>query len=296
MAARFDNPAIASIITPLSMGAACADRAFTVCAWAFGLLAVLLPLSILAFLVIEGVGEISWAFLTEAPRGMPLGQEGGIAPAIIGSLGLIALGLVLALPTGIAAAVALSEYIESDGIVIRLMRSSIETLAAVPAILFGLFGYGFFVVHLQLGISLLAGGLTLGVMMLPVIVIGTYAAMQAVDSQLRESALALGVTRLRVITGIILPKAVPGIIAITVIATGHALGSAAPIMFTAGVAFAPRSSLDPEAPVMTLPTHLYYIVSEGVDLQQAHGTALVLVAGLLCCNICSMLLRRYLRA
>jgi phosphate transport system permease protein len=199
------------------------------------------------------------------------------------------------LPTGVATATALSEYASAESRATRFMRFSIETLAAVPAILFGLFGYAFFVVYLKMGISLLAGALTLGVMMLPIIVLGTYAAMQSIAPELREGALALGVTRLQVIRRIVLPKSLPGIIAITVIAAGHALGSAAPIMFTASVAFAPESRFSPEAPVMTLPTHLYYVVSEGINMQQAYATALVLVAGLLACNVCAMLLRNRLK-
>jgi phosphate transport system permease protein len=290
------KPSDASVMIPaLAGGAVAADRAFTLCAWLFGVVAVMLPLALLAYLIVEGLAVISWDFLTEPPRGTPLGKEGGIAPAIAGSLWLILIGLLVALPLGIATAIALSEYAAGASPVTRLMRFCIETLAAVPAILFGLFGYAFFVVYLQMGISLLAGGLTLGVMMLPVIVIGAYAAMQSISMDLREGALALGVTRIQVIRRIVLPKAWPGIIAVTVIAAAHALGSAAPIMFTASVAFAPGSRFDPGAPVMTLPTHLYYIVSEGINMQQAYGTSLVLVAGLLLCSICAMLLRNYLK-
>jgi phosphate transport system permease protein len=130
-------------------------------------------------------------------------------------------------------------------------------------------------------------------MMVPIILIGTHAAFLAIQAELRESVLALGVSRAYAVRRIFLPRAMPSIIAVTVLAAGHAFGSAAPVMFTASVAFS-RGAIDLDAPVMTLPTHLYYIVSEAVDLEQAYGTALVLVLGLLCTNAFALLLRRWL--
>jgi phosphate transport system permease protein len=271
-----------------------ADRAFTVLAWLLGALGFLLPASILGYLAVEGLGRISWTFLTQPPAGFPLGTAGGIAPAITGSLALVALGLSVALPFGVAGAIALSEYTDSDAVWSRAARFGTECLAAVPAIIYGIFGYTVLVVHFGLGASLLAGGLTLGLMMLPIVLTGAYAALRAVEGDQREAALSLGVNRLYVIRHIVLPKAMPGILAVAVLAAGHAVGSAAPVMFTASVAFAPTAELSLDAPVMTLPTHLYYVVSEATDLEQAYGAALILVAGLLCSNGLAMVLRRWL--
>jgi phosphate transport system permease protein len=278
---------------PLPCGAIRGDRAFTVLAWGFGLVGLVLPLGISGFLLIEGAARLSWVFLTEAPAGFPLGSTGGVAPAILGTLALVAIGLAVALPLGVAGAIGLVEYAREDSRWLRAVRFGVECLAAVPAIVYGLFGYAVLVVLFRLQISLISGALTLGLMMLPIILIGAEEALRGVERSLREAALSLGVSRFNVVRRVILPKALPGILAVTVLAGGHAAGSAAPVMFTASVAFA-RGMPALDAPVMTLPTHLYYVVSEGADLEQAYATALVLVIGLLLANGCAALLKRRL--
>ncbi|HWM31242.1 MAG TPA: ABC transporter permease subunit [Methyloceanibacter sp.] len=280
-------------VEPLRPSAIAADRLYVALGWLAGAIGFALPLGIVGFLVVEGIGRISWDFLLLPPMGYPLGSSGGIAPAIQGSLALVGLGLALALPLALASAIGLSEYVEPSGRMAKALRFAAESLAAVPAILYGLFGYTVFVVFCRFEVSLLSGALTLGLMMLPIILIGTHAALQAIEFELRESALALGVSRSYAMRRIFLPRALPGIVAVTVLAAGHAVGSAAPVMFTASVAYA-RGAPALDAPVMTLPTHLYYIVSEALDLEQAYGTALVLVIGLLCANAFAMLLRRWL--
>jgi len=282
-----------AVIVPLSATARGYDRAFTLLAWACGLLGIALPLGILAFLLIEGAPRLSIAFLTEAPAGFPLGRAGGVAPAIVGTLALVAIGVAVVLPLGIAGAIGLVEYTPADSRWLRAVRFGAECLAAVPAIIYGLFGFAVLVVAFGFKISLLAGGLTLGLMMLPIILIGAEEAMRSVEPSLREAGLSLGVSRFNVVRRIVLPKALPGIMAATVLAAGHAAGSAAPVLFTASVAFA-RGAPTLGAPVMTLPTHLYYLVSEGADLAQAYATALVLIVGLLLANGCAALIKRRL--
>ena len=277
----------------LKASAVTADRLYVSLAWLAGAVGFALPLSIFGYLLVEGAGRLSWDFLLLPPMGYPLGSSGGIAPAILGSLALVGLGLVVALPLAVASAIALSEYVDPAGVTTKIMRFAAESLAAVPAILFGLFGYTAFVVFFRFEISLLSGALTLGLMMLPIILIGTHAALQSIAFELRESVLALGVSRAHAMRRLFLPRVLPSIVAVTVLAAGHAFGSAAPVMFTASVAYA-RGAPALDAPVMTLPTHLYYIVSEAVDLEQAYGTALVLVLGLLCTNALALLLRRWL--
>jgi phosphate transport system permease protein len=270
-----------------------ADRLYVGLGWVAGAIGFALPLSIVGYLLVEGVGRLSLEFLLQPPMGYPLGSAGGIAPAILGSLALVGLGLTVALPLAVASAVALSEYVDPTGLTAKAMRFAAESLAAVPAILFGLFGYTAFVVFFRFEISLLSGALTLGLMMLPIILIGTHASLQAIAFELRESVLALGVSRAYAVRRLFLPRVATSIVAVTVLAAGHAFGSAAPVMFTASVAYA-RGTPSLDAPVMTLPTHLYYIVSEAIDLEQAYGTALVLVLGLLCTNMLALLLRRWL--
>lgn len=269
------------------------DRIFVVMAWLAGGLGLILPLSIVGYLLVNGAQVLSWGFLTSPPSGYPLGTEGGILPAIQGSLAVAGLGLLVAFPAAVGSAVFLAEYAR-DHRFIATMRFLAECLAAVPAILFGVFGYAFLVVFLGFGISVLSGGLTLAMLMYPVILVGSHAALSSVEPGLRESALSLGVSRAYAIRRILLPRAWPGIIAATVLAGGHAVGSAAPVLFTATVVQT-RSTPSLDAPVMTLPTHLYNLVSEAVSFEHAYGTAFVLIACLLFANCCALILRRRLR-
>lgn len=271
-----------------------ADAVFTAFAWCCGLAGIVLPLAILGYLAVKGAASISWPFLTEPPRGFPMGMQGGIRPALEGTLALVAGGLVLAVPAGVGGAIYLAEYCRHPR-VIRVLRFSMDLLASIPALLFGIWGFSFLVLYCALGISLRAGILTLAAEMFPVILLGAYAALRAVDPATREAALALGVSKVCLSTRILLPRAWPGILAATVLAAGHAAGSAAPVLFTASVYYS-RGGLELAAPVMTLPTHLYHLVSEGLSLEQAYGTAFVLVAGLLLANTAALLLRRWSHA
>ena len=268
-----------------------ADRVFTLSAWIFGGLGLALPFSIVGFILVNGAHVISWQFLTEDPAGFPLGMAGGILPAIKGSLALVGIGVVIALPTAVGGAIYLTEY-GKNVFVLRSVRFITECLAANPAIIYGLCGYSLLVVFMALKISLLAGAITLGLMMFPIILIGSQEAIQAVESEYREAALSLGVTKAYVVRWIILRKALPGILAATVLATGHALGSAAPILFTASTVFS-HGGMSLDAPVMTLPTHLYYLVNQALSFDHAYGTALVLVVLLFMINFLAWTLKRY---
>lgn len=265
------------------------DRIFVTVAWCVGLLGFLLPVSIVLFLFYRGVGAISWNLLWESPRGFPLGTSGGIRPAIEGSLALVGIGLAVALPLALGGAIYLTEYDASNGLK-RAVSLCGECLAGVPAVIYGLFGYSFLVVFAQMRISLLAGGITLGLVMLPIILIGAYETLHSVERKYREAALALGVSRLYVFRQTVWPKARAGILAAVVLAAGHALGSAAPVLLTASVVLS-NGGVDLSAPVMTLPTHLYYLVSEASSVEQAYATALILVSLLLIANSAVMLVK-----
>lgn len=269
------------------------DAAFTAFCWAAGLSGIALPLAITGYLLVNGFQVLSWEFLTGTPRGYPLGLHGGIRPAIEGTLALTGLAVLISFPAALASAVFLTEYTQSRRF-LDVMRFLAECLAAIPAILFGVFGYACLVVFFGFGISLLSGAVTLALMMYPVILIGSYAALQGVGRSLRESALSLGVSRSYSVRRIVLRKAWPGIVASVVLAAGHATGSAAPILFTAAVVQR-RGPVELDAPVMALPTHLFNLVSEAVSFDHAYGTAFILILFLLLANSCALLLRRRLR-
>ncbi len=267
-----------------------ADRLFTLCAWIIGGIGLLLPVLIIGFLLVRGMQVLSVQFLLTPPSGFPLGSAGGIRPAIEGTLALVGIGLLVAFPAGVGGALYLTEY-GKDRRFVGMMRFAIECLAGIPAIIYGLFGYAFLVVFLSLKVSLLAGGLTLGFMMLPIILVGTQEALLAVEWPLRESALSMGVSRSYLIRRVLLKKAWPGIMAATILTAGHAMGSAAPVLYTASTILS-TTGMSLDAPVMTLATHLYYLVSQALSFEHAFGTALVLVMVLLAVNFLSLYLKK----
>jgi phosphate transport system permease protein len=252
-------------------------------------LGFLLPVSIVLFLFYRGIDAISWNLLWQNPRGFPLGSSGGIRPAIEGSLALVTIGLAVVLPLAIGGAIYLTEYGASNGLK-QVVSFCGECLAGVPAVIYGLFGYSFLVVFSQMRISLLAGGITLGLVMLPIILVGAYEALRGVEGKYRDAGLALGVSRLYVFRKAVWPKARAGVLAAVVLGAGHAFGSAAPVLLTASVVLS-KGGFDLSAPVMTLPTHLYYLVSEASSLQQAYATALILVSLLLIANVTVMVVK-----
>jgi len=255
--------------------AAHAQRAaFSLMYAAIGLV-VLAVAVILGDILIHGLPAISWEFLTGSPRN--LGREGGIFPAIVGTLYLVAGAIAVALPVGMGAAIYLTEYTR-EGLATKIIRSGVDLLNGTPSIVFGLFGFSFLVLYLGFGVSLLAGQVTLSLMILPTIIRTTEEALRSVPDSLREGSLALGATRWQTIARVILPPAVPGIITGAILSIGRAAGETAPILFTAAIfssRFLPDSVLEP---VMALPYHLF-ILSTNVPGAQTnqYGTALVLV-------------------
>jgi len=270
-----------------------ADRALTVAAWVCGLVGILIPASMVLYLSIEGTSALTWTFLTDRPRGHPPGTQGGILPAIVGSLALVGTGLAVAVPLGVGGAVFLSSYARSP-FWKRALRAGSELLAGVPSILYGLFGYAILAVELKLGVSLRTGGLTLGLVMFPIILIGVHEALSAIPGELSEAVYALGVTKSYALRRVLLRQAWPGLVAAIALAAGHAAGSAAPVLYTASIFYSP-GGLRWQDPVMTLPTHLYHLVGEALSPRQAHGTALVLMAGLLLANAFALFLKGKVR-
>ena len=241
--------------------------------------AVIVVLGILAIIIYDivrnGLPAMSWEFLTQPPS--DLGRSGGIFPAIVGTLYLVAGAILIALPIGIGAAIYLTEY-TTEGRTTRLVRTGADLLNGTPSIVFGLFGFAFLVMYLNFGVSLLAGQVTLALMVLPTIIRTTEESLKTVPQGLREGSFALGATRWQTIRRVVLPPSVPGIITGTILSIGRAAGETAPILFTAVVfsqRFLPTSVFDP---VMALPYHLYILATNvpGAD-EQKYGTALVLL-------------------
>lgn len=261
----------------------------------FSLLAyavALLLLCILGFIIYNGLSVLSWEFLTEAPReGM---TDGGIYPAIIGTLYLVVGSMLFAFPIGLMSGIYTSEYAK-DGWVLRLIRVMTSNLASIPSIVFGLFGMALFVHTLGFGDSILAGSLTLGLLSLPLIIRTTEEALKAVPESYRMGSYALGAGKLETILRVVLPTAMPNILTGLILSIGRVSGETAPILFTAAAYFLPKLPESVFDQVMALPYHLYVIATSGTDLEatrpMAYGTALVLIIIVLMMNLLASFLR-----
>jgi phosphate transport system permease protein len=258
-------------------------------------LIVVLPiLLVIGTVVARGIGAMDWEFLTAMPRGGM--KAGGILPAIVGTL-ILTLGTALAaIPVGVAGAIYLSEYAR-DTWFTRAIRLAIINLAGIPSVVYGLFGFGLFVLFLQFGTSILAGSLTLAIMTLPVIISASEEALRAVPTEFRTVSASLGGTRWQGIRYVVLPQALPGIITGVLLGLLRAAGETAPILFTVAAFYLPRLPHSPFDQTMALPYHLYVTSTQvpGMPLQIQFGTALVLLTLVLSMNLIATLIRRHYR-
>lgn len=249
---------------------------------------------VIAFIIVNGLQAISWEFLTQPPRnGM---TEGGIWPAILGTI-LLTIGTAIAvLPLGIGAAIYLAEYAR-DNRLTRTIRSAIINLAGIPSIVYGLFGLGAFVLFFQFGTSILAGALTLALMTLPIIISTSEEAILSVPQEFRTVSLSLGATHWQTVRHQVLPNALPGIITGVILGLARAAGETAPILFTVAAFYLPELPRSIFDQTMALPYHLYVISTQvpGMPLQIQYGTALVLMAIVLFFILISALIRSIMR-
>ena len=262
---------------------------------AITLIVVVPILLVIGIIVARGIVAINWQFLSTMPYGGM--KQGGLLPAIIGTL-LLTLGTALvAVPIGVGGAVYLSEYAR-DTRLTRAIRLAIVNLAGIPSIVYGLFGLGMFVLFLGFGTSILAGSLTLAIMTLPVIISTAEEALRAVPQEFRTVSASLGGTRWQGIRTIVLPQALPGIITGIILGLLRAAGETAPILFTVAAFYLPRLPRSPLDQTMALPYHLYVISTQvpGMPLSVQYGTALVLLGLVLSLNIIASLIRRYFRS
>jgi phosphate transport system permease protein len=267
------------------------DRAAGLLLWASAAATVLILLYIIGTIAYRGIGVIDISFILDSPR--MSGAEGGIFPAITGTLCLVAVAILTAGPVGVGAAVYLTEY-APDNAVTHIITFGVECLAGIPSIVIGLFGYAFLVVYLGFGFSILSGGLALMFMILPWTVRASEEAIKTVPGGLKEGSLALGATKWQTIRQVVIPNALPGITTGVILGTGKAIGETAVIMYTAG-----SSLLLPESifePVRALPYHLYILASEGISDEMAYGSAAVLLGMVLTINLTAVAIQRYFQA
>ena len=254
-------------------------------------LLIVIPVGLIVVIIIQkGLPAINWQFLSDIPRqGM---RAGGIFPAIVGTIYLVAGAIIFALPIGLLAAIYLSEY-SKDNLLTRLIKLAIVNLAGVPSVVYGLFGLAIFVVFFKFGASIISGSLTLGIMVLPVIITTSREALESVPYSFREVSLSLGASKWQTIRHIVLPNAIPGILTGTILGLGRAAGETAPILFTVAAFYLPRLPNSIFDQAMALPYHLYVISTQvpNVDEKIRYGTAFVLLALVLIMNLVAIIIR-----
>lgn len=256
-----------------------------------------LALAVIVFFMIKnGWKAITWEFLSQVPTDSM--TKGGILPCIIGTLYLGIGAIAFALPIGVGSAIYLNEY-ASRGRFLRFIRLCINNLAGVPSVVFGLFGLAFFVIWLKMGVSILAGALTLGAMTLPVIIGSTEEALKSVPDTFREASLGLGATKWQTIYRVVLPSALPGILTGAILGISRAAGETAPVMFTAAVFYTPDLPTSIFNEIMVLPYHIYVLATAGTNIEATrhlqYGTALVLIVLVMSMNMTAIIWRSRLR-
>jgi len=247
-------------------------------AQAFFTVGILVVIVVIIFF--KGAPHINLEFILAAPEDM--GRHGGIFFTIIGTILLVLLSILLATPLGVGTAIFLTEYTKETRFT-KIIRFGVESLAGIPSILYGLFGFIFFVIKLRMGWSLLAGVLTMAIMILPTIIRTSEEAIKAVPRNLRIVSYSLSATKWETVTKVVLPSAAPGILTGIMLSIGRAVGETAAIIFTMGSSLRlPLSLMDSGR---TMAVHFYILAREGISMEKAYATALILVLSILCINI-----------
>ena len=264
----------------IRLGARRAQRLAALLVWSAAVVTLVVLLLILAYVLIEGLPRVTLEFLLGSPQQM--GREGGIFPMIVGTLALTAVAVLIATPFGVGTAIYLTEFTR-EGRLTRIIRFGTESLAGVPSIIFGLFGFVFFVITLGLGWSILSGGLTLAAMILPTIIRTSEEAIRSVPVAYRDVSFSLGATRWQTVTRAVLPSALPGITTGIILGIGRSVGETAAVILTAGSALRMPTSIF--SPTRTMAVHFYVLAREGISLEMAYATGAVLVISVLVINV-----------
>jgi len=274
----------------MRISAATSQRLAVSLMWLLTIITLGVLLFIIVFILAKGLPHVTWTFLTSAPKAM--GREGGVLPMIIGTIWVAGLGVLIAAPIGVATAVCLTEYTR-EGKLTAVIRFGADCLAGVPSIIFGLFGFVFFVTVLKMGFSIIAGALTLALMVLPTVIRTSEEAIRAVPKSYRDVTFGLGATRWQMVTRVVLHSALPGIVTGIVLSIGRCVSETAALMLTSGsVLGLPRSAADP---ARTLSLHFYILSREGLSMPKAYATAAVLIISILGINVTAYwLMRRFI--
>ncbi len=251
------------------------------------LVVLIVVIYIFGYIFSHGISSINMKFIFDNPKGMPIGAEGGIFPAIIGSLYLMLIACLFASILAISTAIYTIYYCENKKFK-AIVHLTVKCMAGIPSIVLGLFGYTLLVLNLNIGRSLLSAGITLGIMIYPYIEVRVEKILKEVDRSMIDSSYALGVSKVYTIFKLILPLCKKDIVSAITLAGGFAMGATAPIILTGAVLFAPIPKTL-FSPIMALPFHLYILTGEGISLEKAYGTALVLILILLIINIISVI-------
>ncbi len=253
--------------------------------WSITLFTIFILVFIIFFILWKGLPVVSLSFIFDSPKN--LGREGGIFPTIIGTIFLVFISVLVSTPIGVGTAIYLTEYTYESRIT-KIIRFGVECLAGIPSIIFGLFGFIFFVVYLKLGWSILSGGLTLSFMILPTIVRTSEEAIKSVPQLYREVSFSLGASRWQTVSKVVLPSALPGIFTGIILGVGRSVGETAAVIFTAGSSLRVPTSVF--SPVRTMAVHFYILAREGISLENAFGTASVLIITILIINVIANLI------
>jgi phosphate transport system permease protein len=258
--------------------------------WAAALFVLVVLVAIIIYILAKGLPIINWRFLSEIPRNM--GRSGGVSSTIVGTLMVTIVAIVIAVPFGIGTAFYLAEYTR-EGFVTRAIRFSAESLAGIPSIVYGLFGFIFFVIALDLRGSILAGGLTLAFMILPTVIRTSEEAIRSVPYIYREVSYSLGGTKLQTIFKAVLPSALQGITNGVILGIGRCIAETAAVMLTAGGSLSMPKSIF--SPTRTMAVHFYMLANEGISMENAYGTAALLIILIFLINVvANMLVNRYI--
>jgi phosphate transport system permease protein len=259
--------------------------------WIAALSTIAVMVLILFQVLREGLPSLSLRFFLDSPKDM--GREGGILPTIIGTVALTAVAILVATPLGVGTAVFLREYTRESRIS-QAIRFGTDCLAGVPSIIFGLFGFVFFVIYLKMGWSILSGGLTVAAMILPTIISTSEEAIKSIPPSYREVSYSLGGTKWQTVIHAILPSALPGIFTGIILAVGRSIGETAAVILTAGSSLVMPTSLF--SPIRTMSVHFYILAREGISMKMAYETGAALILLVLIINIiANWLLHRYIR-
>ncbi len=256
------------------------EKMITMIFWLSAAVIVGILVIIIGYIIVKGIGAVNWEFLTAKP--MRAGKEGGISSTIVSTIYLTFVSLLMAVPLGLGTAIYLEEYARKNSKFAYIVNLTAETLAGIPSIIFGLFGFVFFVIFLKLGWSILSGSMTLAIMILPTITRTAQEAILTVPHEYRENSLALGASKWQTIQKVVVPAALPGIVTGIILSTGRAIGETAALILTAGSSLGTPLLLSD--PARTMSVHLYILAMEGISMERAFGTAFLIVVLIIIIN------------